>query len=195
MSRGDDRRHIQQRINELEAMAASNWGSPSLLFEIFTELEFRKPRKRPRELKQRINDRLLELAADFYFTWPSTSAPGGDGNLDGAGWPRTGLLSYLGYHVGRTGLPTTTRRAILADAYLGNLPTVNNPVYMADWGDPVCGPRLRKIAESLAAFCRNQKRKDGPHFQSAAVADWESDLAYLKGTYYDGVYDFPWPRT
>ena len=190
-----NRPHIQYNIFQLIELTNQNWDHPSVLFEIFSELQFRRPRKRQREHREKIHERLLELAADFYFRWPSTEAQGGDGSLTDNCWPRTGLLSYLGYHVGRTGLPTVIRRAILDDAYMKSLPTVNNPIYMADWGEAHSGPRLQKTAESLAAFCRNQKRKDGTRSKSAAVADWESDLQYLKAKHYDGVYDFPWPRT
>jgi hypothetical protein len=160
MKSRDDRPHIYHDIYELQEVAESNWNNPSVLFEVFSELQFRRPRKRPRELRQAIQDRILEVLPSFCFRWPSTSAIGGDGNLAGSGWPRTGLLSYLGYHVGTSGLPTHERRKILDLAYTDNLPTVNNPIYMANWGLPRSGPRLQKIAESLAAFCRNRKRQE-----------------------------------
>jgi hypothetical protein len=187
------RPYKQKRIDELESITGDNCDNASVLIEVFMELEFRRPRKRPSELRRRILNRLSELSAEF-FRWPTTLAPSGDNILTTLGWPRKGLLSYLGYHVGKTGPPTTTRREILDEAYNNTLPTVNNTVYMADWGAPRSGPRLEKIAESIAAFCRNRKRKDGL-LQSVAIADWESDLAYLKSKYYDGVYDFHWPRT
>jgi hypothetical protein len=180
-------------INDLESIAEKNLHNASVLFEVFTELNFRRHRKRHNDLRRRILDRLLELAAE-YFRWPSTSTPSGDSTLNAVGWPLKGLLSYLGYHVGKTGLPTMTRREILDEVYNDTLPIVNNTSYMEEWGTPRSDSRLKKLAESLAAFCRNQKRKDG-HVQSAAVADWVSDLAYLKSKYYDGVYDFHWPRT
>jgi hypothetical protein len=65
---------------------------------------------------------------------------------------------------------------------------------MAEWGAPSTGPRLRKMVESLAAFARNAKRRDARRL-SVAIAEWESDLDYLKRTYYVGRYDFVWPDT
>ena len=189
----DERPYIRQYINDLEDIVEENWDNGSVLFEVFSELDFRKPRKRPRELRKRILERLLELADEF-FHWPTTMASSGDGSIEAEKWPKTGLLSYLGYHVGKTGLPTIKRREILDQAYKDNLPTVNNSIYMAQWGEPRSSIRLKKIAESIAAFCRNQKRRDD-QIKSAAIADWESDLAYMKAKYYDGNYDFQWPRT
>jgi hypothetical protein len=45
----------------------------------------------------------------------------------------------------------------------------------------------------LARFVRPR-----PNFSadlSVATATWESDLQYLKETYYEGKFDFPWPDT
>jgi hypothetical protein len=191
-SRASTRPHLHGDINDLETITRENWSNPSVLFEVFVELGYRRQRKRKRELKDKTYKRLIEIAGE-YFDWPTTNAPGGNRRLSGALWPEEGLLSYLGYHVGERGLPTAERRAILDSVYLQAVPTVNNPVYMADWGSPRSSLRLQKIAESLAAFCRNKKRSDRS-YSSVAVADWESDLAYLKQKYYDGVYKFPWPR-
>lgn len=193
MNRSTDRPFIQQRIHALETIAEDNWNNAYVLFEVFSELKFRKPRKRPTELRDSIIERLLELA-EAHFRWPSTTAVGGNSSIETAGWPRTGLLSYLGYHAGKTELTAAARRSMLNRAYQDDLPTMNNPIYMAQWGEPKSGTRLRKMAESLAAFCRNQKRKQ-EYTHSTAVMNWESDLAYLKVTYYDGTYDFRWPRT
>ncbi len=187
-----NRPHIQGDINELEAITRQNWSDGSVLFEVFVELGYRNQRKRKRELKDKTYKRLIEIAG-AYFQWPTTNAPGGNRRLSGTLWPEKGLLSYLGYHVGERGLPTAERQAILDAVYLEAVPTLNNPVYMADWGSPHSSLRLQKIAESIASFCRLRKRSDRT-FTSAAVANWESDLAYLKQKHYDGVYDFPWPR-
>ncbi len=54
--------------------------------------------------------------------------------------------------------------------------------------------RLRKTAESIAAFARNAKRKSD-NALARAVSAWEADLAYLKKTFDDGRYDFPWPKS
>jgi hypothetical protein len=176
MSYSSSRPHIQKRINELERIAYSNWDNPSVLFEVFVEIDHRRSRKRQVAFKDKILQRILFLASQ-YFKWPSTLAPTGDGNLNTANSPKRGLLSYLGYHVGRRGLSTVERREMLDRVYMRRVPTVNNPIYMADWGEPHSALRLKKTTEPLASFCRSQKRKSAVHVQSAAVADYESDLA------------------
>lgn len=130
--------------------------------------------------------------SDDSFPWPTTEALPGNGPLGSESWPQTGMLSYLGYHVGREGVAVQERRAILDFVYKDRLPNVNNADYMISWGTPGTATRLRKLAESLASFCRNQKRKD-PYVVS--VDEWDSDLDYLKIRHYDGHYDFVWPHT
>ena len=129
---------------------------------------------------------------DDNFPWPSTDAIEGDGGLSGDGWPQQGLLSYVGYRVGKSGLDIEDRQNILDMVYERHLPGVNDADYMASWGYPGTAIRLRKIAESIAAFCRNQKRRD---LLAISVEDWEYDLDYLKRSFYIGHYDFEWPST
>lgn len=128
------------------------------------------------------------------FVWPTTEIGGrGDGHVDAHGWQPLGMIGFLGYHVGTThGLTDGNRRAILDAAFSAVLPPLNGPTYMRDWGEPASSNRLRKLAESLAAFTRNAKRR---RFQpmEAAIADWEHDLRYLKIAYYDGRFGFGWP--
>jgi len=54
------------------------------------------------------------------------------------------------------------------------------------------GPRLQKMANSIASFIRMAKRRSlaslGP-----AIRDWTEDLEYLHDNYYVGRYDFVWP--
>ena len=128
----------------------------------------------------------------YSFPWPTTDTIDGGGDLSAEAWPQQGLLSYVGYRVGQNGLDASVRRVILNNVYDHQLPNVNDAEYMASWGPPATATRLRKMAESIAAFCRNQKRKDT---YSTAVDEWESDLDYLKQRYYVNRYDFAWPSS
>jgi hypothetical protein len=71
---------------------------------------------------------------------------------------------------------------------------MDNREYLNEWGEPKTARRLQKLAESIAAFTRNAKRRNEKNF-SKAIQDWEADLAYLKKTYYDNRFSFRWPRT
>ncbi|WP_343827311.1 hypothetical protein [Sphingopyxis soli] len=127
------------------------------------------------------------------FRWPTTEANRGDGKLNGAEWHSEGVLGFLGYRVGITqGEHDQTRRRILDVTFSSPLPPINGAAYMREWSDPGSAARLRKVAETLAAFVRNAKRKRGGSMDSA-IADWERDLDYLFHTYYVGKFAFAWP--
>lgn len=86
------------------------------------------------------------------------------------------------------------RRQILDNIFLGSLPVIENTIYLEEWGEPSTERRLQKLAESIAAFTRNAKRRNTTKFRKA-IQDWETDLAYLKQTYHDECFKFQWPRT
>jgi hypothetical protein len=46
------------------------------------------------------------------------------------------------------------------------------------------------MANVIAAHCRNFRRLNAIGYQ-VAIADWETDLEYLRGQYYDGMFDWP----
>lgn len=175
---------------DLDALIDERYDDPIGLLEVLYELSFRR-RAGAISARERVVNRLVELS-DQGFPWPSTLAPQGDGFLEADEWPQTGMLSYLGYHVGENGPGESARRAVLDLAYSNTLPNVNNRAYMAQWGDPNSSQRLRKMAKSIAAFCRNQKRKNA---DALSVREWESDLEYLRVKYYVRRYDFVWPST
>ena len=81
---------------------------------------------------------------------------------------------------------------MLSEIFTGPVPRAFTPAYIAQWGDPGSVARLKKLAESIAAFARNAKRKREADMQ-AAVDDWESDLRFLHDKYYSGRYNFGWP--
>lgn len=105
-----------------------------------------------------------------------------------------GVLSYMGYHVGKAATLTSERRhSILDYVLLGVLPQVNDPQYMRTWGRPKTAARLRKLANAVATFARNARRKRKKNM-GQAIAEWEADLAYLKKRYYDRRHrDWKWP--
>jgi len=109
-------------------------------------------------------------------------------------WPQEGVLSRVGYRVGKSGKKPSTRRALLDDVYAQTLPNVSSPDYMAEWGSPRSAKRLQKLANVIAANVKNNKRKNNPSYRKA-IREWENDLGHLKKAYYDGVYDFGWPNT
>lgn len=129
------------------------------------------------------------------FPWPSTKAPKGKTGLDSGDWHLIGMLSYLGYRVGATAeVSAGIRHQILDLCFDAPLPPINGIAYMSGWGAPGSTMRLRKLANELASFARNGKRKHSANLGSA-VADWEADLNYLYRRYYVGKFRFAWPRS
>ena len=92
------------------------------------------------------------------------------------------------------GITAAKRQDLIDYVYRGNLPSINGPEYMDAWGAPQSAARLRKMAESIAAFVRIANRR-GPRRLQTACANWESDLAFLKRNFYDCRYDFPRPSS
>lgn len=137
----------------------------------------------------------LEIAEDELFAWPSTEIGLRSGASQVSGFRSEGMLSYLEYRVGKeAGLPAVVRQAILSRVFEGKLPRVFEPSYMDEWGVPGSATRLRKMAESLAAFARNFKRQDDDRFDEA-IRQWEQDLEFLHDRYYVGKFGFGWPST
>ncbi|MER9456990.1 hypothetical protein [Mesorhizobium sp. M0478] len=137
----------------------------------------------------------LDRKKEEEFAWPSTEVRGHSGTLTVPAFRSEGMLSYLEYRVGKTaGLPAVLRQSILARVFEGKLPRVFDAEYMRAWGSPGSGQRLRKMAESLAAFARNAKRSDEDRLEEA-IRQWEQDLEFLHDRYYVGRFGFGWPTT
>ena len=188
--------YIKCDTDELERIVNSEWNNPNILREIHHELEFRSRRK-AQTLLIRISERLTELKVTTTFIWPTTNAPVGVGSQDlseDVFKYEEGLLKLYGYKVGVNSLPKNQRRQILDDVFLHSLPSIDNVSYLNEWGQPGTAKRLKKLAESIAAFTRNAKRRNAGVF-AKAIQDWEADLAYLKCTYYNERLNFQWPRT
>ena len=104
------------------------------------------------------------------------------------------MLSYLGYHVGRTSeLTAQQRTAILGRAFGMRLPPLNGVEYMKQWALPKSSGRLKKMAETIASFARNAKRRRHDRL-AVAVEHWEHDLSYLREAFYVGRFNFGWPQ-
>lgn len=137
----------------------------------------------------------LDKTKDEEFAWPTTEARASSGTSTVPELRSEGMLSYLEYRVGKTaGLPAVVRHSILARVFEGKLPRVFDAEYMRGWGSPGSAQRLRKMAESLAAFARNAKRSDEDRLDEA-IRQWEQDLEFLHDRYYVGRFGFGWPTT
>jgi hypothetical protein len=120
----------------------------------------------------------LEYLSNVGFDWPSiyVNFYSGDGGF-AAELLKMGLLSQMGYRVGQTrGLRPVERRAILETVFKYELPNTNLPRwYVEEWGYPKSKERLKKMADSLAAFCRREKKRN----HNVAASDYEEDLKWL----------------
>jgi hypothetical protein len=139
-------------------------------------------------------ERLLSIGQDG-FAWPSTRADGGSGGLKTDSWLQEGMLKFMGYVVGEVnGKHRDERQRLLSVIFDGPLPPVLPRIHMAEWSRPGTPARLKKIAESLAAFARNAKRRRDANM-ATAIQDWEEDLEFLFHHYYRGQFNFGWPRS
>ncbi|MCZ7468148.1 hypothetical protein M0412_08755 [Agrobacterium sp. O3.4] len=151
-------------------------------------------RKKALEQLARIEEQLLALDGE-YFKWPSTDALKGNGSLNSFDAPEDGVLSFFGYKVGQLSVLTPSMRyAILDRVFRIALPPVLPSPHMALWGTPNSLRRLHKLAETIAAFVRNAKRRQNPSYRRA-IGEWEHDLQRLHDTLYVGRFDFSWPAT
>lgn len=193
-----DRPYSRESTAALRSLVEQSNLDFDVLHKVFVELLFRE-RPAACDLRKIVGERLKMLSEktpnEQYFKWPTTDALGGSGEIDDSFFQhRQGMLGYLGYKVGASGVSASQRHELLDFVYSGTLPLLNSKEYMADWGTPNTANRLRKMADSIAAFARNAKRGD-PKRLSVAISEWELDLEYLRTTYYVGRYDFLWPVT
>jgi hypothetical protein len=181
---------------ELYNHAASQRDNISHLQEVLSELKYRKSKKAV-ELYKKIAARISYLSAKEVqsFRWPSTAVIG-----DSASALRIahfdydqGLLKFMGYAVGQKGAYRNRRQQVLDYVFNEKVPKVQSNEYMAEWGEPKSMNRLKKLADSLATFARNARRRRSSDMDHA-IAEWEEDLKYLKDTYYTGRFRFDWPE-
>lgn len=181
---------------ELKIAALAHWDSAAELRSILDALKTRR-RKKAHLLRLYIEERITALAKQS-FKWPSTAVMSAGQAFSQIHFHYSdGLLKFMGYTVGLSGLPKTKRLAILDFVYNEAIPQVQSRSYMSEWAMPRSAGRLRKLAYSLAAFCRNALRRHdaGLADMSVACEEWNEDLEYLRCAYYVGRYDFEWPKT
>ena len=137
---------------------------------------------------------VFEYLNDCFIEWPTTHIVPSSNvlDVDDEEWPDEGVLKNNGYKVGRTGKRREERRRILTKVLTTKLNNVDSLKYMNQWGTPSSGNRLKKMADSVASFARSAQRMNNPPQQ--AIADWVEDLDWLKKTYYNGRFNFDWPR-
>jgi hypothetical protein len=194
--RQEKRPFITMSWLELYNHAASQKNNISHLQEVLSELKYRKSKKAV-ELYNKIAARISYLSAKEVqsFRWPTTAVIG-----DSASALRIahfdydqGLLKFMGYAVGQNGAYRNRRQQVLDYVFNEKVPKVQSKEYMAEWGEPKSVDRLKKLADSLAAFARNARRRRSSDMDHA-IAEWEEDLKYLKDTYYTGRFRFDWPE-
>ena len=140
----------------------------------------------------------LEFVSEGWRGWVTTQIlpnrrTASSDSMGNTSWNKESPLRALGYKVGDQGEPDDERQRILTQAFQGKLPIVGDNAYMATWGEPCSPQRLKKIADAIASFCRNMKKKQNPSEQ--AIEDWEQDLRWLYDTFYHGRFRFSWPDT
>jgi hypothetical protein len=187
-----ERPYINLIIDDLEALTNSEWNNIEILTEIDYELEFRS-RPRSRDLSERIKKRLIQLKAQP-FSLSKDRAETNSFSDDSFNYEE-GLLSFYGYKVGIKGLPELERYKILDAVFTRPLLPMNSEAYLKEWGEPNSKERLQKLSRSIAAFARTAKGRTNGDF-SKAIQDWESDLMYLRKTYYNANhFSFQYPIT
>ena len=192
------------RIDEFNEFYKNNNNNKTQMNRLFLELLYRRSSRvnKGKNIKKKFTAILELVHEEISFKWPSTDAPTNEN-------PKTsikemkedGLLLFYGYRVDKKNAkPSNEREIILSDIYeneiLSTAKKKFDTAYIAKFGEPKTGQRLKQIASTIASFARNAKRRKTHDF-SFAINNWENDLATLKSNFYDGVYDleFLYPST
>jgi len=91
--------------------------------------------------------------------------------------PEQGVLSTIGYRVGKDGMDEESRQYLLDYAMRDRLPAVGSPAHMAEWGEPGTRDRYRKLHRVLQVFISSAKTLGK---MDKAKREWESDLKYIE---------------
>lgn len=121
--------------------------------------------------------KFLASASDQTWPWPSTEANSGINEFDDSNLSQEHpLKARFGYSVQVNGPTDSERQKILDSA----LTASDNPL------------SLYEVVTHITWLVRTRKNMKRRNFESA-IAKWETDLAYLKRTYYHK--QFKWPPT
>ncbi|MBY5363689.1 hypothetical protein HFO97_27855 [Rhizobium leguminosarum] len=180
---------------EPEKLVAIYQNAVRILGESTRRIEHPKAKKIIEALQIEFEKRDKNVSGGGRFRWPTTEARSGDGSFQFPTSQTEGMLAYLDYRVGRThGVHSTIRQSILSRVFEKSLPPSFEKSYMDEWGSNGSAARLRKIAESVASFARNAKRRNEESL-AEAIRHWEQDLKFLHDRYYVGKFNFGWPST
>jgi hypothetical protein len=190
------RPYIQLRWFELKDLAESEFEDVDILQKVLSELKYRSTSKAV-NLYKIVADRISELSVkeSQAFRWPSTAIIGDSSSaLRCAHFDyEEGLLKFMGYAVGQNGAYRNKRQQVLDYVFNEQVPKVQSLEYMAEWGNPQSDTRLKKLANSLATFTRNARRRRNSDMNQAII-EWEEDISYLKNKYYTNRFGFDWPE-
>lgn len=120
--------------------------------------------------------------------WPDTFVDPSHGVvfIDALSEVKASALLISGYSVGHTsGLSQNERRGILRHFMEDPLHPGVRAIYGDQYGDPCSMERLLKVANVIATNCKNFKKQNSDDRYMVAISDYESDLAFLKQTYFD----------
>ncbi|TBN41939.1 hypothetical protein EYE42_05940 [Paracoccus subflavus] len=105
-------------------------------------------------------------------------------------------LKMFGYTVGTTkGWDLDKRKHFLSDFIELELPTIVEKTFGISYGAPSTMQRLLKVANVIASNANLKARHDA-HLYRRAIRDWQDDLNFLKGRYYDDKHRIvlAWPK-
>lgn len=208
----DDRDYANATHEALVEYAHDNWDDDGVLSKVNIQFMSEREPESWAYLEDEVREIQKQLISLVRKQFPGSGEPVKDGHVEwppqalqsrsvalkaDCYWYEYGVLSFMGYHVGESSsLSAEQRRRILDYVFSERIPNVNDPAYMAQWGDPGSAKRLRKMADSLATFARSAKLNTHAD-KTMAVFEWESDLAYLKRTYYrfGTTHPWKWPST
>ena len=146
------RPYMDKWADEILEIVRADWENQVLLQKLLSELKFRSSNAGV-YAREVVEERLAELfSSNSAFKWPSTDAPAGNNGFTGDQyWYQEGLLSYVGYRVGKTHGVSEKKRLVILDCVLFNqLPNVNSQSYMDEWGSPKTATHLTRIFHKVA---------------------------------------------
>ncbi|MDO9478480.1 MAG: hypothetical protein Q7L07_17365 [Pseudohongiella sp.] len=135
-----------------------------------------------------------EVTQESPWRWPVISDQAGSKPMEGDFAPFSALKMF-GYTVGKTqGWDKKRREAFLTDFMEQKLPKEVATTFGNEYGEPMSTTRLRKVANVIANNCGLRIKSDKVKY-AHAIADWKSDLQFLKVNYYEkkGLKFMPWP--
>lgn len=185
--------------DQLNALVLSSHADVALWLAIDYELSFRRT-KGANAIRDLVQARLANFGqsplinkisstqkkahkkskSKFVAGWPVISGcPAATVGYSGSHYDyQQGLLSYVGYRVGATGLPQELRRKLLQAVLANPLPHVGSTDRMVAWGQ--CSSERRK-AHLIKEIDLLIRLHGGTPEKIAACADWRADLQWTRG--------------